>query len=190
MKKLLMIAAFAGTAFTSSAQFAKGDMFASGSVGYSSLTDNNNDTKQTSFSFSPSVGYFITNNLSLEGELLFGQETFEEVNLKTINDNSMGFGIASRYYFTPANKFSFFGRLGAAYVTINDKVNKFKTNAFVVGVSPAISYFVSDKFAMQATIGSINYSTTSFDVSGSKSVNGLDLNFNLSNIAVGLNYKF
>jgi len=190
MKKLLFFVAFAGAAFTSNAQFTKGNIYASGSVGYSSLTDNNFDTKETSFSFNPGLGYFISSNISIEGELYFGQETIEEANLKTTNDNSMGFGIASRYYFTPANRFSFFGSLAAAYVTTNDKVAKFKSNTFGLFVSPAISYFVSDNFAMQASIGSINYTTTNFDVPGSKSVNGFDLNFNLSDINLGFNYKF
>jgi len=62
MKKGLIVAAIAGTALTSNAQFTKWDKFTS-SLGYSSTTKENEESN--SFTLAPSVGYFVTNNLSL-----------------------------------------------------------------------------------------------------------------------------
>ena len=188
MKKLLMIAAFAGAAFTSSAQFAKGDMFASGSVGYSSSSQG--DLKSTTMLVSPGVGYFLTSNLSLGLELGVGSQSSENASVKTDNQSSMTAGVHARYYFTPANKFSFFGNMGVDYMSANDKIDKVKTTGFGLSVSPAISYFVSDKIAMEASFGSIGYNSMKTDIAGAKAMNTLNVNLDLSSISYGLIYKF
>ncbi len=188
MKKLLFFVAFAGAAFTSNAQFAKGNIYASGSVGYSSSSQG--DLKASTMSVSPGVGYFLTNNLSLGLELGVGSESVENASVKTDNLSSMSAGVHARYYFTPANKFSFFGNLGVDYMSLNDKIDKVKTTGFGLSVSPAISYFLSDKLAMEASFGSIGYSTMKTDVTGAKAMNTMNVNFDLSSISYGLIYKF
>ena len=188
MKKLLFSFAFACAVFTSNAQFAKGNMYASGLIGFSSSSQG--DIKSSVMSVSPGVGYFVASNLSVGIELGVGAQSTEIASVKSDDQNSMTAGVHARYYFTPANKFSFFGNLGVDYMSMNDKIDKVKTTGFGLSVSPAISYFVSDKLAMEASIGSIGYSSLKTDITGSKALNTLNVNFDLSSISYGLVYKF
>ena len=97
----------------------------------------------------------------------------------------------------PASRFSIFAELGADYGTSKvtednspaaDDVTKF--NGFNIGFAPGISYFLSSNFALEATVGVVNYSTTKEDVSGAESTDNFNIGLNLNNVALGLVYKF
>jgi hypothetical protein len=78
MKKLLFTPAVAILGFTSvTAQdeaktfgFAKGDLYASGKVGFSNAKQD--EAKSSAFTFSPKVGCFMNENIALEAKLIFG----------------------------------------------------------------------------------------------------------------------
>jgi len=124
MKKLLTVVTFIAIASTSNAQFAKGDKFTSSSLGYSSTTQG--DEKSSSFSLSPSVGYFVSSNLSLGVEVGIGSNSSELASVKTEDASSFSFGAHANYFFTPAEKFSFFANIGFDYMSTNDKIAKEK----------------------------------------------------------------
>ena len=76
MKKVLLFAAFAAFAMTSvnaqddSSGFAKSDIYMTGTVGFNSASAGDVDT--SSFDVSPSIGYMMTDNLSINASLSFG----------------------------------------------------------------------------------------------------------------------
>jgi len=194
MKKVLIIAAIAGTALTTNAQFTKGDKFTSSSLGYSSTTKG--DYTSSTFSLAPSVGYFVSNNLSLGVGIGIGSNSVKDLNPatnkveKSEDVSSFSFGAHANYFFTPAEKFSFFANIGIDYMSENDKIAKVTTSGFGLSVVPSVSYFLNDRLAMQASYGSVGYNTMKSDAAGAKSENNLGVNLDMSSIGFGLTYKF
>ena len=111
MKKVILSVAavfafgFANAQETVSEGFAKGDVFISGALGFSSQKQG--DAKVTTFEVAPSVGYFVTPNIAIGGRLGF-QSVKDETEPIEEKTNSFSIGAFGRYYFTPASKFSLF----------------------------------------------------------------------------------
>ncbi|SDI50148.1 OmpW family outer membrane protein [Winogradskyella thalassocola] len=194
MKKLLFTAAVAVLGFTSvSAQeeatttgFAKGDLFVSGSVGFNS--SKTGDAKSNDLNFSPSVGYFISENIALEVNLMVGTEE----NAAEDKLTSVGAGLGATYFFTPSSKFSFTVGAGVDYANSKFEPNgggEAKVDTFGFAVAPGVHYFISDKFALRASVGALSYESTKVD-GADDATNDFGLNIDLSDINFGIVYKF
>jgi len=193
MKKLLLITAIAVFGFTVNAQeetsrgFENGDVYASGTVGFTTTSVADFDSNE--FNFSPSVGFFVTDNIAIEAGLTFGSsEDFSE-------DKASTFGgtLGANYFFTPANDFSFTLGAGLAYQSTKLEPNaggEAKLNTFAVAVAPGINYFVSDCIALRASVGALSYASSKPDVDGAEATNTFGLNLDLSDINFGITYKF
>jgi len=211
MKKIVLsVAALFAFAMTNAQEttsetvgFAKGDMFLSGSLGFSS--DKDGELKSNSFTVAPRAGYFVSDNIAIGLELGFSGSTFEEFDGFDFYDrkvNTFGIGAFGRYYFSPEGNFSFFGQLGAGYVSSQVKFEGFdngfggdttfeqpKVSGFTVALAPGLSYFVSESFALEATFGVLGY--TSVEVENSPdSSDSFELGLDLNNILIGAVYKF
>jgi hypothetical protein len=179
--------------------FKRGDAFISGSVGFNHIKNRN--VESNSFNVSPKVAYFVNNNIALGASLAY-YSVNEDVNtyeygMYEQKRNSFSGGIFARYYVTPSNKFAVFAQLGAAYSTNRYETQEYGSkatiNGFDVQLAPAISYFVSNHFALEATLGLLSYSTYkpgNNSVAGEESDNNFNIGLNLSNINFGVVYKF
>jgi opacity protein-like surface antigen len=195
MKKLLLCAAIAVFGLsnvnaqeeTTTGGFAQGDIYASGTVGFSNTKVA--DFKSNEFTFSPSVGYFLSDNIALELDVLFGSgEDFNEDKTTTL-----GAGLGAMYFFTPAKQFSFTLGAGAFYNNSKFEPNgggEEKVNTFGFAVAPGLNYFVSDCIALRASIGALSYTSAKEDADGAEAVNTFGLNLDLSDINFGITYKF
>jgi hypothetical protein len=186
--------------------FRQGDTFISGSVGFGS--QKTGDVKTSDFNVSPKIGYFVTSNIALGVDLEFSTQKqdmyFEDFgfggNIYEQKTTAFQAGIFGRYYFTPASKFSVFTQLGVAYATAKVEVAGFEqeVNGFNIEFAPAISYFISDHFALEATFGILSYNTVKpedqtspfGDVSTAPSTDTFNIGLDLSDINFGVVYKF
>jgi opacity protein-like surface antigen len=194
MKKLLLSAAIAVLGLSqvnaqdgTTGGFNNGDVYVSGSLGFNSYKYGN--SKINSLDFSPSVGYFVSDNIALEFNLLVGS-TKDEDDDKT---SSFGAGLGANYFFTPANQFSFTLGAGVGYVTNTNKPNggpESKYNTFDIAIAPGLNYFISEKFALRASIAALSYTSRKADFSGAEAENEFGLNADLSNVNFGVTYKF
>lgn len=181
---------------TASEGFKQGDAFISGSVGVS--TQKNGDLKASSFNVSPSVGYFVNNNIALGVSLGYNHsnQDYRDVTVDYERKTStFTAGVFGRYYLMPASKFSVFGQLGVNYATSKATIERFDSedtyNTFGVLIAPGINYFISDHFALEATFGLLSYTTAKPDVDYDiDSTDTFNFGLNLSNINFGLIYKF
>lgn len=202
MKKLFFAALLAGFAFnTASAQdeegtkgFAEGDVFMSGSVGFSS--DSQGDTKLNGFTVAPRAAFFISDNIALGAKLGYTSAKEEEKGFgatEETKNSAIEAGVFGRYYFTPASQFSIFTELGAGYVhskyEVTDRAD-LKADGFNVAFAPGVSYFISEHFALEATYGLISYSSDKIDVDGAESRDRFNVGLDLGDINLGLVYKF
>jgi outer membrane protein len=202
MKKVIL-AAIAVFAFSSAnAQeaksnvgFAKGNVFLSGSFGI--VSDKAYDMesgellKTNGFEIAPKAGFFVTNNIAVGAKLGYGSSKVEVDGLDgEFKVNDLTLGAFGRYYFTPANQFSLFGDLGVDYKSTDYDTMELKRSGVNVGLGLGMNYFVSSNFSIEAGLGLLNYSSMKFDADGAETESSFGLGANLTNIAIGVNYKF
>ena len=168
--------------------FMKGDKYLSGMIGYNSASNSDN-SKSKKFEVSPRFGYFINDFVAVGGRLGYSQNTGKNSSGDKIIDNT-AFTIEAfgRYYLLPGSRFSLFGELGVGFGSIKN-INKNKTNGVNVGVTPGLSYFINQHFAVEFAIGVLSYETVKRD-GASGSTDNFSVGVDLENINFGFIYKF
>lgn len=176
----------------SSEGFSKGDVFVTGAFSINSTNNKNNDTKDNSFEIAPQVNYFLTENISLGAKISFSSDKQSVAGTDTQDDSAVAFGLAGRYYFTPASKFSVFGQLAAEYVTVTDNLStpEFKVNGFGAGLGLGLNYFVSSNFSIETSLAVLNFSSAKADVAGAENVSNFEFGGDWRAVSFGVNYKF
>jgi hypothetical protein len=173
--------------------FANGDVFVSGSVGFNSSSTG--DFSSSSFNIMPKVGFFVTENIAVGGQIGYISTTadiFDDVEGDIVESKTNTFSVGGfgRYYATPASDFSFFAELGINYMSTNYDLADYKESGFGIALAPGVSYFISSNFALEASIAALSYSTSKPDFDGAENTNNFGLNVDLTNINLGLVYKF
>lgn len=183
--------------------FSQGDVFLSGSAGFSSTKTG--DAKHNVFNVIPRAGYFVNNNIAIGLQVGYSKDAATNVGpvtgeLLDTDMTTIEVGAFGRYYFTPASKFSLFADLSVSYGTVKREQDALagediitvedKFNGVFAGFAPGVNYFISDHFALEATFGVLNYSTIKPDADGAESTDNFEIGLNMSDISLGLIYKF
>lgn len=114
------------------------------------------DIKSSSFTFNPSVGYFIQDNLAIGADLLIRTgKNGEDKN------SAFSFGPFARYYmFTSNDKFAFYGQGGLRFGSTKiepDGADEIKGGTFQFYISPGFAYFFNEKWALDLQLDGISY---------------------------------
>jgi hypothetical protein len=188
MKKLFTIAILGLLSTGAFAQTSKGTIVLSGEVafGRSENEDEYSDdlrkdnSLQTNFSFTPSVGYFIQDNLKLGISLGYNyQNTIHKTsaysNQAHTRYNGYSVGTHLIKYFMVTEKLAI-TVAGSSGFYQNKGVTKYKSDlmldskneevGFRIGFTPGITFFPSDKLGISTSFGFLGY-----DRSNSESVN-------------------
>jgi hypothetical protein len=198
MKKLILsVAAVFAFGFVSAQDdkasgFAQGDLYLSGSANFSN--EKTGDFKNDNFTIAPGMGYFLTENLALEGSLGYTSGTNTNFSNGTLAETKIsGFGINAgvKYFWTPANAFSLSLGGNVSYASIKSEFgnNDRTDNVIGVNVPVGLHYFVSDSFAITSTWGGLGYSSNDNGGNGSEKTNSFELGLDMSSISFGLIYK-
>lgn len=178
---------------TASEGFNKGDIFITGSGGF--FSQKQYDTKTTGFNIGPSAGYFVSEKIALGARLSYATVKNDKTDFNPENkQQSLTAGLFGRYYFTPQNKFSIFGQLGADYTHYKMEATGTTTserNGWGVAAGPGFNYFITPHLALESFFGAISYGSSTTEVgSVSADANTFNINLSLSSINLGLTYKF
>ena len=199
MKKVLLTAAAVLSLTFVNAQeekgtgsgFSKGSTFVSGGFSLTSTNNKNTNVKTSGFGIEPKIGYFVSEKIAIGAKFGYASDKSKNATVDLSDDSTMSVGVFGRYYTTASSQFSLFGQLGFDYVTIKDNMTDGMTvNGWGLAFTPGINYFVSDNWAVEATIGSLGYGSAKADVAGAKEVSAFDLSLDLRAISFGVNYKF
>jgi opacity protein-like surface antigen len=135
------------------------------------------DTKSTNFTIAPQIGFAVSEKVFIGGAI-----SLNSVNTKGVNFNGFGnneieisqrsFAISPfiRNYFSISDKFFIYlqgdasialGRQKTKY-TGRDESEPEKVTALSIGVRPGLSFFVSNKVALEAEFGFLGYSQQKF----------------------------
>ena len=168
--------------------FANGDLYLTGTAGFSS--DKTGNAKTDGFTLSPGLGYFITDNIAIEGQLTY--ESTKDDNGTTAT-KSTGFGIAAgaKYFWTPASQFSLSIGANVSYMSTKVEVGPFSGTGKEIGfnIPLGMNYFVSNDWALTASWGGFGYSSNDNGGNGADKTTGFNLGLDLSTINIGLLYK-
>ncbi len=211
MKKILLtLTAVAGLTFASQAQefgFEKGNVIIEGNLGFSTTNNKNAEVKNSTFSFNPKAGYFLTDKIAVGIELGVGTENednyAEGVDAQE-KSNQFGIGAFGRYYFLElGSRFKTYTELGAGYLQSQDEetvggttVKDPKISGFGANLGIGANYFLTDNIAINfAFTDLLGFSTAKADVDGAKSVTQFGANLNRFNnffeaATFGLTFKF
>ncbi|MFC0604829.1 outer membrane beta-barrel protein [Winogradskyella pulchriflava] len=191
MKKVLFTAAIAVFGLTNmNAQeesktfgFSEGDIFVEGSVGFNSENDKNTETKSNGFNLSPTVGYFISDDLAIGGSLSYASFKEEVAGTDVSEESGFGVGAFGRYYFLDlGERFKTNAEFGVGYASMNDKLADVKENTIGAGLGLGINYFVTEKIALSFGLKNVlSFSSSKFDVDGAEAVS--EFNFGFGDIA-------
>lgn len=169
--------------------FAKGDVFVSGGVGFSSAKQG--EFKESSLNFSPAIGYFVSDNIALGARLDVMSAKEDDFGDET---TMSGFGaeVFGRYYWTPASQFSVFGEAGVGFGSqkFESGPSEAKFNTFGINAGVGVSYFLNSNFAIEAGWAGLGYNSVKEDAEGAEAYNEFGLNVDFSAINFGLVYKF
>lgn len=187
----------------------------------SEVTNNNrvsDGPTTTDFAFVPNVSYFLTNNFSLGLEIGFNRNsttsdfTNNNGNTTVTIENvvsTFAFGPFVRYYIPLGTNFYFYGQGGIQVyggtadetetaVTQNGNttttvINNTTTDlsGFSIGLKPGITYFLNNRFALDASFGLLQFATngekrTNYE----RRSNQIDFNLIPNSINFGLSYRF
>ena len=172
--------------------FAKGDLFITGAFNVSGTNDKNTDEKTSHFEIAPQVNFFLTNNISLGAMISYTSDKEEDITGDTYDVSSIAFGLAGRYYFTPASQFSAFGELSAEYATATNNLSnpEVKANGFGVALAPGINYHLSNHWSLEAKWAVLGFASAKQDTTGAENVTSFTFGADLRDLSIGLNYKF
>ena len=176
----------------SSEGFSNGDVYLSGTLNFSNVKTG--DVKTDAFTLAPGLGYFISDNLAIEGQLAYvsgknddGQGDPDSVTKTT------GIGLAAgvKYFWTPASKFSLSLGGNVSYASVKADFGTGDTTSKIIGfnVPLGLHYFVSNDFAITSSWGGLAYSSNDNGGNGAEKTNEINLGLDLSSISFGLLYK-
>ena len=168
--------------------FAKGDLYLSGTAGFSS--DKTGNDKTDGFTLAPGLGYFVTENIALEGQINFDSSKNDNGGVET---KRTGFGIAAgaKYFWTPASQFSLSLGANLSYMSTKVEVGGGSGTEKEIGLNIPLGlhYFVSNDFAITSTWGGFGYSSNDNGGNGADKTTGFNLGLDMSSISFGLLYK-
>jgi len=203
MKKILIIiVCLAGMNIPNYAQYSKGKIALGGSFSISyEKTKTNTTSTSSNFEILPSAEYFITNNFSVGMDIGYQSQMSEypyapsSNTLKTVNSSFIAQPYVKKYL-SLGEHLSFFGKaevdvsFGKVTTTVASDTQTEKTFEVAAGVSPGLSFLLSKRTLIEATFGTIGFSTeTDKPDSGTKTtITGLT--FTVNPVAFGLGVKF
>ena len=179
MKKFLLTAIVAVVSLAANAQFWAGGSLNAGTS--KTTLDGNDLSKSNSIGFAPTVGYTLTDNLDVALEL-----SFQHADSDISNLNTFGFSPFARYTFVKSGNFKVFADGGFSYDNIHISGVEDNTNVWEIFVRPGISYDLTKKVFLTATVGDLNYQ---FTKKGDKKTNAFNLDLD-SDISFGVYVRF
>jgi outer membrane protein len=214
MKKTLSLTFLALLCLEVNAQLQKGNILVGGSVSFSTTSNDQEGItsdyhyKNTQFGVDPRAGYFLSDRGVAGLGLGFFASHYTADNASSAQENKGNdFSISPfyRFYFPLGDKIALFvhssASLGFSKVKIaieedntEDENYTSKGTSYSVGVNTGLNYFLSEKWALEATFGSIRYNAAKTDrndqyyTESEFKSSGLQFNLGIESFSFGLKY--
>lgn len=163
MKKnfLFVFALLLGGLFSANAQTDRGSVMAGGSMSLHIPTGDGDDIRQSSFSFSPTLGFFVVDNLAIGIGLPISVSRYQDDRQRyTSRNSSVAFAPFGRYYFGAANIKPFLeARFGIEHFkTVQTGRADYTDQALFVGFGGGVAFFLNEHVALEPKLSYDAYS--------------------------------
>lgn len=153
---LFLCAVMLGAIIGVHAQTSSGNMMIGGGINFHSTSYQSGSTSdQNTVNFSPSFGYFISDNLAVGTSLTLGSTRTGTGSGKTV-ESRFGIGPFARYYlFTSNENFGFFGQaqLSIGSTKIDPPIGDVDRGSYVsFALSPGAAFFFNEHWAVEFAI--------------------------------------
>ncbi len=168
MNKYLILAfAFVMTAPLVNAQTSSGNMMAGGSIEFTSVSrEGGSQYDQNSFNFTPSFGYFISDNFAIGTSLTLGSSRLGTGSAKTTS-STFAVGPFARYYKRTSNEnLAIFGEAALGFGTGKTDPafgNVTRSNFVSISLSPGAAYFFNEHWAAEVMVTGFSIASTDPD---------------------------
>ena len=174
-------------------QTSSGNMMVGGGIDFSSVSrQSGNANDVNSFSFSPSFGYFVSDNLAVGASLSLGSTRTGTGANKEVT-TAFSFGPFVRYYlFTSNEQFAFFGQAGLNFGTQKTDPafgGVSKGNFLSFAVSPGAAFFFNEHWALELAITGFAISSTDPNTSNDND-KVTRVNFDISSLSPQLGFRY
>ncbi|WP_354302778.1 outer membrane beta-barrel protein [Pedobacter sp. UYP1] len=215
MKKLVTLAMLSAFALAANAQTEKGKTIVGGSIGYFNEKSNDNamDSKHSSLTLLPSIGYFVKDNLALGlgiGYSRLTSQSSEKTQYLLSQKNTTDYFMVSpfvRHYINISDQFKFFsqlsvpmkwGNLESATGTTSPAVSvapasNSKTTSIGVNIEPGFAYFPTKRIGIQLSLEGLSYAWNKTENKNSNEVsknNAFNLGTNFFAPKIGIQFHF
>lgn len=178
MKKLLIVSVIACCLFGNvQAQISQGSFLLGGGISHESTKtefDGEEIGDESSFSFGPSVGYFVTDGIAVGLNVSIANEKFTEEDFDfgtfEIESSAISVGPFVRFYKVSSNdNFAFFAQGALSFVSGNVKQSydgdseKTEFKGVDVAISPGFAYFFSERWSAELSFRGIAYTSLTPD---------------------------
>lgn len=197
MKKIWMTFILIGGLFSlAEAQTVQGTFTVGGGVSFSSGKDQNpyGEIKSSTFSFRPSLGYFVVDNLAV-GVNLGLTSGKQEQGGTTFKTSEFQVGPFARYYvFTSNERFAFMAEAAVLFGSDKQEYSnggEQKGSSTTFYLSPGFTYFLTDRWGLDLQLQGISFysSDPNKDVDNDKE-SGVTIGAEFFNPVLGVRYFF
>jgi long-subunit fatty acid transport protein len=193
--KLTVILFMLVCGFGAQAQTSQGSVSLGGGINFGSSKSEQpgNDSKVTSVSFSPQVGYFVVDNFELGLALNVSSQSVKPSTGTDYKYNYFGVGPFARYYvFTSNEQFAFFGDARFGFNASKYKPetgSDTKGSSIAFSVSPGFVFFPTKHWGIELSLTLLNITSQdpNKDADDDKITN---VNFGFNSLSTGLGVKY
>lgn len=190
MKKIMLMLALAVTGMANAQE---GTILVGGNIGITS--DKMGNDKESTFEFSPTVGYQFNENMTIGLQASVLNETYEYDGGEN-KANGLRIGAFYRYAKPLSELFSVYADVAAGYQTVKAETTltgmpttSVKSNGFYAGITPALFINMKNSFGLNFSIGGLQYNSMTSDTTPSVKSSGFDFNFGKTvNIGISKNF--
>ncbi len=190
MKKFITIVVI-GVLLLSTGNAQKGSVLVAGSLALSSNNDNNSLNKTSNFAFNPTIGYQLNDSWTTGLVASIGSYKSETGTTTNLKSNQFVVGPFIRYTKSLSTTFSVYGQLQGLFGSSKRTfpTSESKTSLTSIQLIPAVFINLKNNFGLNFGFGGINYSSSTLDAPGAKSMTGFSIDFGSSfNFGISKNF--
>lgn len=191
MKKILCLFLLVAFGMAAKAQTSAGSILLGGGFRLSSTTYETaaDDLKASSFSITPSAGYFLSDNFALGVDIEFSSNKYTNDD----KENDISVSPFVRFYkFLAEDKFAFYGQGNVSIASGKydpDTGNETKTSSFGISASPGFAYFFNEKWSLDLQLAGISFRSYDPDKDGDNDKRK-DFVFGASSFSPSLGFRY
>lgn len=145
--------------------------------------------------FNPSFNYFVKDNFSIGGTLLFtSNQSIQKINNTSSGSKTLiyGLGISANKYFKIKDNlfFTVNSLVSFSKSQSTNSSSSSKSNVFGISVAPSLVYQFTPKIGLTATFGSLYFTNSNPDGVSNSSYTNYGANFGFSSLNLGVIYNF